>query len=100
VGTVSLQRAMRSQRRSMCSHASYGGILVRDYSLSPVLRGWCANVAAGIMWAYIMFNFAVVFMCTWLYLGGARKIKSVFSPSARKEKANARKKRQQSEAAV
>jgi len=54
----------------------------------------------GIMWAYIMFNFAVVFVCTWLYLGGAHKIKAAVSPAARKEKANARKKQQQSEAAV
>lgn len=38
------------------------------------------------MWAYIFFNFAVVFVCTWLYLGGFRKIMSVFSPAARKQK--------------
>ncbi|KAF1352679.1 hypothetical protein EJ07DRAFT_183458 [Lizonia empirigonia] len=48
----------------------------------------------GIMWAYIFFNFAVVFICTWLYLGGMRQIISVFNPSARKEKAA--KKKQQS----
>ena len=52
----------------------------------------------GIMWIYIFFNFAVVFVCTWLYLDGARKIKSVFSPSARKEKA-AQKKKQSGDAA-
>jgi ATP-binding cassette subfamily G (WHITE) protein 2 (SNQ2) len=45
------------------------------------------------MWAYIFFNFAVVFVCTWLYLGGAHKIKTACSPSARKEKLNAKKKR-------
>lgn len=39
----------------------------------------------GIFWAYIIFNFAVVFVCSWLYLGGARKIGKVFSPKARKQ---------------
>ena len=33
--------------------------------------------------AYIIFNFAVVFACTWLYLGGLRKIKGFFSMKAR-----------------
>ncbi|KAL1794536.1 hypothetical protein ACET3X_007957 [Alternaria dauci] len=46
----------------------------------------------GIMWAYIFFNFAVVFVCTWLYLGGLRQIKSFFSPAARKQKKEAAKK--------
>ncbi|KAF1956886.1 hypothetical protein CC80DRAFT_412238 [Byssothecium circinans] len=46
----------------------------------------------GLMWAYIMFNFAVVFICTWLYLGGLRKIKAFFSPSARKMKKEQRRK--------
>ncbi|PSN73742.1 ABC drug exporter AtrF [Corynespora cassiicola Philippines] len=40
----------------------------------------------GIMWAYIFFNFAVVFVCSWLYLGGLRKVKSALSPAARKHK--------------
>jgi hypothetical protein len=100
VDTVSLRQAMRSQHRLTYSRASYGEILVSNHSPSSVLSQWCANLISGIMWAYIMFNFAVVFVCTWLYLGGARKIKSVFSPSARKEKANARRKKQQSEGAV
>jgi ATP-binding cassette subfamily G (WHITE) protein 2 (SNQ2) len=51
-----------------------------------------ANILAGIMWAYIFFNFAVVFVCTWLYLGGARKIKSLFSPAARKQKKETKRK--------
>jgi len=38
----------------------------------------------GIMWIFIMFNFAVVFVCTYMYLGGLRKVKAIFSPSARK----------------
>ncbi|CAG5158659.1 uncharacterized protein ALTATR162_LOCUS5192 [Alternaria atra] len=46
----------------------------------------------GIMWAYIFFNFAVVFICTWLYLGGLRQIKSFFSPAARKQKKETKKK--------
>lgn len=45
----------------------------------------------GIGWAYIMFNFAVVFICTYLYLGGLRKIKSFFSPAARKQKKEMKK---------
>jgi ATP-binding cassette subfamily G (WHITE) protein 2 (SNQ2) len=48
--------------------------------------------AAGIMWIYIFFNFAVVFICTYLYLGGMHKIVSVFKPSARKAKASEKKK--------
>jgi hypothetical protein len=43
------------------------------------------------MWAYIFFNFAVVFVCTWLYLGGIRQIKSFFSPAARKQKKETKK---------
>jgi ATP-binding cassette subfamily G (WHITE) protein 2 (SNQ2) len=44
------------------------------------------------MWIYIFFNFAVVFVSTWLYLGGAHKIKSYFSPAARKQKKETGKK--------
>ncbi|KAJ9620280.1 ATP-binding cassette transporter snq2 [Taxawa tesnikishii (nom. ined.)] len=40
----------------------------------------------GFFWAYIVFNFSVVFICSWLYLQGGRKIKRFFSPAARKEK--------------
>ena len=44
------------------------------------------------MWAFILFNFAVVFVCSWLYLGGARKIKTFVSPAARKQKKDTKKK--------
>ncbi|KAF2449373.1 hypothetical protein P171DRAFT_460670 [Karstenula rhodostoma CBS 690.94] len=47
----------------------------------------------GIMWIFICFNFFVVFLGTWLQLGGARKIKLMFSPKARKDKKEARKER-------
>ncbi|KAH7135767.1 ABC-2 type transporter-domain-containing protein [Dendryphion nanum] len=47
----------------------------------------------GIMWLYIFFNFAVVFACTWLYLGGFRKIKSLFSPADRKSKKEMKRRR-------
>lgn len=40
----------------------------------------------GIFWAYIFFNFAVVFACSWLYLQGGAKILGFFSPTARREK--------------
>jgi ATP-binding cassette, subfamily G (WHITE), member 2, SNQ2 len=39
----------------------------------------------GIMWAYIIFNFAVVFFASWLYLGGLKKIRKSLSPAARKQ---------------
>ena len=40
----------------------------------------------GIFWAYIFFNFAVVFVCSWLYLSAGRRIKGSLSPKARKQK--------------
>ncbi|SLM39513.1 abc drug exporter [Lasallia pustulata] len=40
----------------------------------------------GIFWAYCIFNFAVVFACSWLYLRGGKSITALFSPTARKEK--------------
>jgi ABC-type multidrug transport system permease subunit len=40
----------------------------------------------GFFWAYILFNFAVVFACSWLYLSGGRRIKAALSPKARKQK--------------
>lgn len=39
----------------------------------------------GIFWAYILFNFSVVFLCSWLYLGGARRIRRVFSPKTKQQ---------------
>jgi ATP-binding cassette subfamily G (WHITE) protein 2 (SNQ2) len=45
----------------------------------------------GIFWAYCIFNFAVVFACSWLYLGGMRRIISALSPQARKAKKASRK---------
>jgi ATP-binding cassette subfamily G (WHITE) protein 2 (SNQ2) len=47
----------------------------------------------GIVWIFIFFNFAVVFICTGLHLGGLRRIKNFFSPKARKD-AKEQKKRQ------
>lgn len=38
------------------------------------------------MWIFIFFNFTVVFICSWLYLGGARKVKSIFSRKDRNNK--------------
>ncbi|KAF2749888.1 hypothetical protein M011DRAFT_465546 [Sporormia fimetaria CBS 119925] len=68
-----------------CQYAS-GNAFAASFNVFPrnVWRDF------GIMWAYIIFNFAMVFFCTWLYLGGLRKIKSFFSPSARKSKEQAR----------
>lgn len=38
----------------------------------------------GLFWAYTIFNFTVVFVCSWLYLGGAKKVRKVFSQTSRK----------------
>ena len=40
----------------------------------------------GVFWAFCGFNFSVVFVCSWLYLGGLEKIKRAFSPAARKQR--------------
>jgi ABC-type multidrug transport system permease subunit/ABC-type multidrug transport system ATPase subunit len=40
----------------------------------------------GIFWAFCVFNIAVVFICSWLYLQGGRKLKRSVSPAARREK--------------
>ena len=40
----------------------------------------------GVFWAYCVFNFLVVFLCSWLYLGGMETIKRSFSPAARKQR--------------
>ena len=37
----------------------------------------------GVFWAYCVFNFMVVFVCTWLYLGGMKSIKRRFSGKGR-----------------
>ena len=34
----------------------------------------------GVFWAFILFNFAVVFLCSYLYLGGLKKIRGALSP--------------------
>ncbi|OCL11732.1 hypothetical protein AOQ84DRAFT_386625 [Glonium stellatum] len=48
----------------------------------------------GILWGYVIFNFAVVFVCSWLYLQGGRQIKSFFSPTARRSKKEMKKRQQ------
>ena len=40
----------------------------------------------GVFWAYCGFNFMVVFLASWLYLGGLKKVKDVVSPKARKQR--------------
>ncbi|KAJ4295394.1 ATP-binding cassette transporter snq2 [Kalmusia sp. IMI 367209] len=45
----------------------------------------------GITWIFVFFNFAVVFVCTWLYLGGFRKITSFFSLADRKNRRAAKR---------
>ncbi|KAF2494821.1 hypothetical protein BU16DRAFT_48838 [Lophium mytilinum] len=53
----------------------------------------------GIFWAYIFFNFAVVFVCSYLYLGGLQKIKDVVSPTARRNRREMQKRQRTSEKA-
>ncbi|KAI9806551.1 MAG: hypothetical protein M1833_003738 [Piccolia ochrophora] len=40
----------------------------------------------GVFWLFCVFNFMVVFLCSWLYLGGWKKVKASFSPAAKKQK--------------
>ncbi|KAL6713165.1 ATP-binding cassette transporter snq2 [Lecanora helva] len=40
----------------------------------------------GVFWAFCCFNFLMVFLCTWLYLGGMKTIKDAISPQARRQK--------------
>ena len=40
----------------------------------------------GIFWAYCVFNFAVVFLCSWLYLGGLKGLKGRFGKGGREQK--------------
>ena len=43
----------------------------------------------GVFWAFCIFNFAVVFLGSWLYLGGLKKIRSALSPAERKHRKEA-----------
>lgn len=40
----------------------------------------------GVFLAFCIFNFAVVFLCSWLYLGGWKRIKAAVSPQERKQR--------------
>lgn len=40
----------------------------------------------GVFWAYCGFNFAVVFLCSWLYLGGGKRVWGMVSPKARRQR--------------
>ena len=40
----------------------------------------------GILWAFVGFNFAVVFFCSWVWFGGLTGVWARVSPAARKEK--------------
>ncbi|KAF2657896.1 hypothetical protein K491DRAFT_653925 [Lophiostoma macrostomum CBS 122681] len=75
---------VRTQPDGSCGFCQYsdGTAFAASFNVFPknVWRDF------GIMWVYIIFQFALVFICTWLYLGGARKLKGLFSPSARKQK--------------
>ncbi|KAF2804614.1 ABC multidrug transporter-like protein [Mytilinidion resinicola] len=53
----------------------------------------------GIFWAYVLFNFAVVFVCSYLYLGGFQKIKDVVSPTARRNRREMQKQQSTSDKA-
>jgi hypothetical protein len=82
--SVSMLLGMRSPHPSTSFHDTFGATSVS--SLHSLWYNHMLTSVLGIMWAYILFNFAVVFVCTWLYLGGLRKIKSKVSPAARKQK--------------
>ncbi|KAI4120948.1 MAG: hypothetical protein LQ338_006657 [Usnochroma carphineum] len=38
----------------------------------------------GVFWAFCIFNFIVVFVASWLFLGGTKSIRNIFRPKARK----------------
>ena len=40
----------------------------------------------GVFWAFCIFNLIVVFVCSWLWLGGGKRIKDALSPAARRQK--------------
>ena len=40
----------------------------------------------GIFWGFCIFNFALVFFCSWLYLSGGKSIKDLFTRSKGKPK--------------
>lgn len=51
----------------------------------------------GVFWAYCVFNFMVVFLCSWLYLGGWAKLRKRLDPRMRsQEKALEKKRRERS----
>lgn len=74
--------AMQDGRCGFCQYAT-GDAFAASFNVFPryIWRDF------GIVWAYILFNFAAVFVCTWLYLGGFRRMKGLFRPA----KAAARK---------
>ena len=41
--------------------------------------------AYGVFWAYCAFNFGIVFLCSWLYLGGWKTVKGVLNRSGKKQ---------------
>jgi len=43
----------------------------------------------GIFWGFCIFNFIGVFIVSWLYLGGLKKIRDTLSPKARKQRKEA-----------
>ncbi|KAK4580023.1 ATP-binding cassette transporter snq2 [Recurvomyces mirabilis] len=49
----------------------------------------------GIFWAFCIFNIMVIFLCSWLYLQGGRKVKAALSPKARKERKALKSRRQE-----
>lgn len=49
----------------------------------------------GIMWAFVVFNFIVVYACSWLYLSGGRRIKASVSPTQRRQQKEKSKKQQE-----
>ncbi|KAI4177560.1 MAG: hypothetical protein LQ346_007662 [Caloplaca aetnensis] len=39
----------------------------------------------GVIWAFCIFNFAVVFVASWLFLGGTKSVKNLFHAKAKKQ---------------
>jgi len=80
---------VQTQANGDCGFCQYssGTQFARSFNINPahIWRDF------GLFWVYIVFNFAVVFLCSYLYLGGLQKIKDVVSPTARRNRREMRK---------
>ncbi|KAF2453734.1 ABC-2 type transporter-domain-containing protein [Lineolata rhizophorae] len=84
---------VQTMDNGMCGFCQYasGDQFGRSFSVyySHVWRDY------GIFWAYIAFQFIVVYFCSWLYLQGGRKMIDALNPKTRKNRKEMRRREQQ-----